>query len=115
MFTQLLGPRRVIAALTSAAFLLAIPVFFDTVFFLLVPLARSMYRRTGKHYLKYLLAIPAALLLERGWIPQPLEDAYESLTGDILERVETQFDLAQPLRDSQVGTERGGNQSIHGP
>ena len=37
-FTQLLGPRRVIAALTSAAFLLAIPVFFDVGFIILIPI-----------------------------------------------------------------------------
>src|SRR5207245_1833612 len=33
--------------------------FFDTVFYLLVPLARSMYGRTNRNYLKYLLAIAA--------------------------------------------------------
>jgi len=34
-------------------------VFFDTVFYLLVPLARSGYARTNRYYLKYLLAIAA--------------------------------------------------------
>jgi GntP family gluconate:H+ symporter len=34
-------------------------VFFDTVFYLLVPLARTGYTRTNRHYLKYLLAIAA--------------------------------------------------------
>src|SRR6185312_16746364 len=33
--------------------------FFDTVFYLLVHLARSMYGRTNRNYLKYLLAIAA--------------------------------------------------------
>jgi len=35
----------------------SIPVFFDTVFYLLVPLARSMHERTSRHYLRYLMAI----------------------------------------------------------
>ena len=41
----------------GSGFVLAVPVFFDTVFYLLVPLGRSLYRRTGTHYLKYVLAI----------------------------------------------------------
>lgn len=56
MFLGLLGEQRGSTALTASGFVLAIPVFFDTVFFLLVPLVRSMYRRTGKHYVKYLVA-----------------------------------------------------------
>src|SRR5438046_2049661 len=43
----------------STGYILSIPVFFDTVFYLLVPLARSMYGRTNRNYLKYLLAIAA--------------------------------------------------------
>jgi len=56
MFLRLFGQQRGGAALMASGFTLAIPVFFDTVFFLLVPLVRSMYRRTGRHYLKYLVA-----------------------------------------------------------
>jgi GntP family gluconate:H+ symporter len=56
MFLRLFGEQRGATALTASGFTLAIPVFFDTVFFLLVPLVRSMYRRTGKHYVKYLVA-----------------------------------------------------------
>ena len=41
----------------GSGFFLAIPVFFDTVFYLLVPLARSLHRKTGVHYLLYVLAI----------------------------------------------------------
>ena len=55
-FLRLFGERQGGTVLMASGFTLAIPVFFDTVFFLLVPLVRSMYRRTGKHYLKYLLA-----------------------------------------------------------
>jgi GntP family gluconate:H+ symporter len=58
-FLSLLGERRAAAALACAGYVLAIPVFFDTVYFLLVPLAKSTYRRTGHDYLKYVMAIPA--------------------------------------------------------
>src|SRR5256712_11746195 len=58
-FLALLGEERGAAALCSTGYILSIPVFFDTVFYLLVPLARSMYRRTNRNYLKYLLAIAA--------------------------------------------------------
>ncbi|QDV38962.1 GntP family permease [Tautonia plasticadhaerens] len=56
-FLRVLGEKRASTALMGSGFVLAIPVFFDTVFYLLVPLGRSLYRRTGTHYLKYVLAI----------------------------------------------------------
>ncbi len=56
LFLRAFGEKRGASALTASGFTLAIPVFFDTVFFLLIPLVRSMYRRTGGHYLKYLIA-----------------------------------------------------------
>src|SRR5438034_5634942 len=58
-FLSLLGEKRGATALCTTGYLLSIPVFFDTVFYLLVPLARSMYGRTNRNYLKYLLAIAA--------------------------------------------------------
>ncbi len=58
-FVKLLGEKRAAWALMFSGFVLAVPVFFDTVFYLLVPLARSLYRRTGKNYLLSLLAIAA--------------------------------------------------------
>src|SRR5213592_4805433 len=58
-FLALLGEKRGATALCATGYVLSIPVFFDTVFYLLVPLARSMHVRTGRNYLKYLLAIAA--------------------------------------------------------
>ena len=58
-FLNVLGEKRAGAALAGSGFVLAIPVFFDTVFYLLVPLARSLFRRTGRHYLKSIMAISA--------------------------------------------------------
>ena len=51
------GEKRASTALMSSGFILAMPVFFDTVFFLMVPLARGLYQKLGKNYLKFLLAI----------------------------------------------------------
>src|SRR3954470_1870153 len=48
-FLSLLGEQRAAAALGATAFVLSLPVFFDTVFFLLAPLARSMYARTNRN------------------------------------------------------------------
>lgn len=59
MFLSMLGEKRAGLVLTGSGFTLSIPVFFDTAFYLLIPLARSMQRRTGRHYLKYLMAIVA--------------------------------------------------------
>src|SRR5882762_8459018 len=58
-FLALLGVERGATALCATGYVLSIPVFFDTVFYLLVPLARSMHGRTNRNYLKYLLAIAA--------------------------------------------------------
>lgn len=52
-----LGEKRAATALMISSFILGIPVFFDTVFYLLVPLARSLHRQTGKDYMLYLGAI----------------------------------------------------------
>src|SRR3989454_11584689 len=58
-FLAWLGVERGATALCATGYVLSIPVFFDTVFYLLVPLARSGYTRTNRYYLKYLLAIAA--------------------------------------------------------
>jgi GntP family gluconate:H+ symporter len=54
---KVLGERRAALALLASGFFLSIPVFFDTVFFLLVPLARAFALRTGKDYMLYVMAI----------------------------------------------------------
>ena len=58
-FLRVLGEKRASWALMGSGFVLSIPVFFDTVFYLLVPLARSLYRRTHKNYILYITAIVA--------------------------------------------------------
>lgn len=63
------GPRRLTPALSISSFILAIPVYFDTVFFLLLPLARAMWRQTGRGYLKYVLAIVVGGTLAHSLVP----------------------------------------------
>src|SRR5688572_32058166 len=68
-FLSVLGEKRGGAALGATGFVLSIPVFFDTVFYLLVPLARSMYARTARHYLKYLMAIAGGAAATHTLVP----------------------------------------------
>lgn len=63
------GEKRGGTALTASGFVLSVPVFFDTVFFLLFPLAKSMHRRTGKQYVKYLMAIGAGGAVTHTMVP----------------------------------------------
>jgi len=55
--------------LMGSGFVLSVPVFFDTVFYLLVPLARSLHRKTNKNYLMYLLAIAAGGAITHTLVP----------------------------------------------
>ncbi|MCG8601131.1 MAG: GntP family permease [Verrucomicrobiales bacterium] len=68
-FVKAMGEKRSSIALSGSGFVLSIPVFFDTVFYLLVPLARSLYRSTKKHYLKYVLAISAGAAVTHTLVP----------------------------------------------
>jgi len=68
-FMNLLGIKRAPWALMGSGYLLAIPVFFDTVFYLLVPLARSFQKRTGAAYLKCVIAIAAGGAITHTLVP----------------------------------------------
>ncbi len=63
------GESRAPQVFAGSSFLLSIPVFFDTVFYLMMPLAKSMRVRTGKHYLFYILAIIAGGSMAHSLIP----------------------------------------------
>lgn len=63
------GEKRSATALGASGFVLSIPVFFDTVFYLLVPLARSLYRSTKSNYLLYILAIGAGAAVTHTLVP----------------------------------------------
>ncbi len=56
-FLGLFGEKRAGAALLWSTYVLSIPIFFDTMFMLMVPLARALCLRTGRDYTLYLLCI----------------------------------------------------------
>ena len=68
-FLRLLGAKRAPWALMGSGFVLSVPVFFDTVFYLLVPLARSLYATTRKNFLLYVLAISAGGAITHTLVP----------------------------------------------
>lgn len=68
-FTKLFGDSFTPFALLASGFVLSIPVFFDTVFLLLIPLAKALRIRTGKDYLLYVTAIGAGGAVTHGMVP----------------------------------------------
>jgi GntP family gluconate:H+ symporter len=68
-FLKLLGEKRAPTALMLSGFVLSIPVFFDTVFYLLVPLARSLWGRTRKNYMLYVTAIVVGAAITHTLVP----------------------------------------------
>ena len=68
-FLKALGEKNASFALMGSGFVLAVPVFFDTVFYLLIPLARSLYRSTHRNYLLYIMAIAAGGAITHTLVP----------------------------------------------
>jgi GntP family gluconate:H+ symporter len=64
-----MGERNTPLALLLAAFVLGIPMFAETVFYLLLPLARAAWERTGRGYLVCLLAIVAGGTMTHSLVP----------------------------------------------
>jgi GntP family gluconate:H+ symporter len=56
-FLAIFGEHRAGIALLVSTYVLSIPIFFDTMFLLMLPLAMTLAMRTGKDYLLYVLAI----------------------------------------------------------
>ena len=69
VFVRALGEKHASLSLLSSGYVLSVPVFFDTVFYLLVPLARAMRVRMGKHYLLFLMAISAGGAVTHSMVP----------------------------------------------
>ena len=65
----LLGEKGAPLAFLSSGFLLGIPVFFDTVFYLMIPLGKAMRMRTGRNYLLYVLTIVAGGTMAHSLVP----------------------------------------------
>ena len=66
---RLLGEKRAPVAFLGSGFLLAIPVFFDTVFYLMVPLCKALRLRTGRNYLISILAVVAGGTMAHSLVP----------------------------------------------
>ena len=66
---RLFGEKRAPAAFLTGGFTLSIPVFSDTVFYLMVPLAKAMTLRTGKNYLFYITVIVAGAGMAHSLVP----------------------------------------------
>jgi gluconate:H+ symporter, GntP family len=69
VFVRLLGPKYCPVSLMTSGFVLSVPVFFDTVFYLLLPLARSMHRRTNISYVLLILAMGAGASITHSLVP----------------------------------------------
>ena len=69
VFVRAFGEKRSSLSLLSSGYVLSVPVFFDTVFYLLVPLARAMRIRMGKNYLLFLMAISAGGAVTHSMVP----------------------------------------------
>ncbi len=66
---RVVGEARAGVAFMASGFLLSIPVFFDTVFYLMIPLGKAMRLRTGANYLLFILAIVAGGAMAHSLVP----------------------------------------------
>ena len=66
---KLTGIDKAPIAFLAGSFFIGIPVFFDTVIFLMVPLAKAMTMRIGKNYLLFILAIMAGASMANSLVP----------------------------------------------
>jgi GntP family gluconate:H+ symporter len=75
-----LGEKNAPVAFIASGFTLGIPVFFETVFYLMMPLGKAMHLKTGRNYLLYILTIIAGGTMAHSLVPPtpgPLFVAYE--------------------------------------
>lgn len=63
------GPKRTSWALMITGFIVAIPVFFDVAFIILIPIIYSLQRSTGKSILYYGIPLLAGLAITHTFIP----------------------------------------------
>ncbi len=66
---KLTGIDKAPLAFLAGSFFIGIPVFFDTVLFLMIPLAKAMAMRVGKNYLLFVLAIMAGASMANSLVP----------------------------------------------
>jgi len=64
-----LGEKHASHAFLSSGFLLGMPVFFDTVFYLMMPLGKAMGIRVSRNYGLYIMAIVAGATMTHSLVP----------------------------------------------
>jgi gluconate:H+ symporter, GntP family len=81
-FLAVFGEKRAGIALLFASFVLSMPIFFDTFFMLLLPIAMGLAIRTGKNYVMYILVICSAGAMTHGlMVPHPGPIAMARILG----------------------------------
>lgn len=68
-FSRMFGKDREHYSLLSSSFVLSIPVFFDTVFYLLAPLARAVFARRKRDYILIVCATAAGGAITHALVP----------------------------------------------
>ena len=66
---KITGIKNAPFSFLTGSFFIGIPVFFDTVFYLMVPLAKAMALRIGKNYLLLVLCITAGAAMANSLVP----------------------------------------------
>jgi GntP family gluconate:H+ symporter len=66
---RLTGIEKAPIAFLTSSFFLAVPVFFDTVIFLMMPLVKAMTLRIGKNYLLLVMCIMAGAAMANSLVP----------------------------------------------
>ena len=64
-----IGIEKAPVAFLISSFFIGIPVFFDTVIFLMMPLAKAISLRNGKNYLLFVLSIIAGAMMANSLVP----------------------------------------------
>ncbi len=67
--TRCFGPNRIAPALTVSGFLLGVPVYFDTVFYLLLPLAKALGKQDTRNYVMAVMAIIVGATMAHSLVP----------------------------------------------
>jgi GntP family gluconate:H+ symporter len=81
-FLAVFGEQRAGIALLLSSYVLSMPIFFDTFFMLLLPIAMALALRTGKHYVTYILVICSAGTMTHGlMVPHPGPLAMSRILG----------------------------------
>ncbi|MEM7375498.1 MAG: SLC13 family permease [Bacteroidota bacterium] len=66
---RIFGEKRAAWAMLISGYLLSVPVFFDTVFFLVIPLVQMLALRLGKNYVLFVMAVAAGAAVTHSLVP----------------------------------------------